>query len=193
MNATELQLLCYDVHKENEKWWLSLDTGEPIDRPIGQMCMLMVSEVAEAMEGARKGLQDDKLPHRPMLEVEMADVVIRLADLAGALRLTLYTYDVALDSEDTGTNLLHICDDIIKFYREFDQIETVSIDTFRELSVIGHDMLCNAASAILARVSMFCFENGLDLWGAVEEKRAFNREREDHKVEARKLEGGKKW
>lgn len=189
----DLRKLCDDVHKENEKWWRSLDTGERIGRSIGQMCMLMVSEVAEAMEGARKGLQDDKLPHRPMVEVEMADVVIRLADLAGALRLTLYSYDAALDSEDTGTNLLHICDDIIKFYHEFEQIETVSIDTFSELTDAEHDMLCNAASEILARVSMFCFENGLDLWGAVDEKRAFNRVREDHKVEARKQEGGKKW
>jgi NTP pyrophosphatase (non-canonical NTP hydrolase) len=41
------------------------------------------------MEGHRKGLPDDKLPHRSMIEVELADAVIRIADLAGALGLDL--------------------------------------------------------------------------------------------------------
>lgn len=41
------------------------------------------------MEGHRKGLMDDKLPHRPMIEVELADAVIRIGDLCGALGLDL--------------------------------------------------------------------------------------------------------
>lgn len=56
---------------------------------VAQKLMLIVSEVAEAMEGHRKGLKDDKLPHRDMLEVELADAVIRIADLAGAMGLDL--------------------------------------------------------------------------------------------------------
>lgn len=51
---------------------------------IGQKLALIHSEVSEGMEGDRKGLMDDKLPHRPMLEVELADAVIRIMDLAGA-------------------------------------------------------------------------------------------------------------
>ena len=51
--------------------------------------MLVVSEVAEAMEGYRKNLMDDKLPHRSMVEVELADVIIRVFDLAGAMKLDL--------------------------------------------------------------------------------------------------------
>lgn len=73
-------------------WWNDLDTGEPvIKRPhvVGEKLMLVVSEVSEAMEGHRKNLMDDKLPHRPMIEVELADAVIRIADLAGALGLDL--------------------------------------------------------------------------------------------------------
>lgn len=46
---------------------------------------LVHSEVSEAMEGHRKGLPDDKLPHRDMAEVELADAVIRIFDLAGAM------------------------------------------------------------------------------------------------------------
>jgi NTP pyrophosphatase (non-canonical NTP hydrolase) len=52
---------------------------------VAQKLMLSVSELAEAMEGHRKGLKDDKLPHRDMLEVELADTVIRVFDLAGAM------------------------------------------------------------------------------------------------------------
>ena len=47
----------------------------------------IASEVSEAMEGHRKLLMDDKLPHRTMLEVELADAVIRVFDLAGGLGL----------------------------------------------------------------------------------------------------------
>jgi NTP pyrophosphatase (non-canonical NTP hydrolase) len=51
--------------------------------------MLIVSEVAEAMEGDRKNLKDDKLPHRDMREVELADAVIRIFDLCGAFNMDL--------------------------------------------------------------------------------------------------------
>jgi NTP pyrophosphatase (non-canonical NTP hydrolase) len=50
---------------------------------------LVHSEISEAMEAHRKGLMDDKLPHRKGIEVELADAVIRIADLAGALGLDL--------------------------------------------------------------------------------------------------------
>lgn len=50
---------------------------------------LIHSEVSEALEGARKNLMDDHLPHRKMIEVELADVIIRVADLCGALKLDL--------------------------------------------------------------------------------------------------------
>lgn len=56
---------------------------------VGEKLMLIVSEVAEAMEGHRKNLMDDKLPHRSMVEVELADTVIRIFDLAGAMKLDL--------------------------------------------------------------------------------------------------------
>lgn len=75
-------------------WWTNIETGEKINPKatkhlVGEKLMLIVSEVAEAMEGDRKGLMDDKLPHRSMIEVELADAVIRIGDLAGALGLDL--------------------------------------------------------------------------------------------------------
>jgi len=77
------------VHKRNHKWWISLETGEPIKRNVGELLMLIVSEVAEGMEGHRKNLQDDKLPRFPMITVELADAIIRIMDLAGGLGLEL--------------------------------------------------------------------------------------------------------
>lgn len=70
-------------------WWHDLHTGEPLKRNVGELLMLCVSELAEGMEGHRKNLMDDKLPHRPMLEVELADCLIRICDIAGGLNLDL--------------------------------------------------------------------------------------------------------
>jgi len=88
-----------EVHGNNVKagWWTNLETnedlrsakGEKPKRNVPEMLMLVVSEVAEAMEGHRKNLMDDKLPHRLMLEVELADAVIRILDMAGGLGLDL--------------------------------------------------------------------------------------------------------
>lgn len=77
------------VHEANAKWWKDLDTGKPLTRNVGELLMLATSELAEALEGHRKDLMDDKLPHRKMFEVEIADCLIRLLDIAGGLGLDL--------------------------------------------------------------------------------------------------------
>lgn len=90
--ATDIDDLVRYTHQCNKHWWRDPSTGEL--QPIHGMMvptklMLIVSELAEAMEGHRKGLMDDKLSHRPMFEVEMADALIRLLDLAGATGIDL--------------------------------------------------------------------------------------------------------
>ena len=87
--AGPLNRLAAECRATNQHWWHDPLTGERINRNKGEMLMLMVSEIAEAMEGERKGLMDDKLPHRRMAEVELADTLIRIFDYAGA-----YGYDL---------------------------------------------------------------------------------------------------
>lgn len=60
-----------------------------LKRNVGEMLALVHSEISEGLEGSRKNLMDDKLPHRSMFEVELADAVIRIFNIAGGLNLDL--------------------------------------------------------------------------------------------------------
>ena len=84
-----LNNLCNEVHAQNQKWWVDIHTGERLNRNVGEMLCLVHSEISEALEGHRKNLMDDKLPHRPMIEVELADAIIRIFDIAAGLKLDL--------------------------------------------------------------------------------------------------------
>ena len=116
--ARNLNEYAAQSRNDNDKWWRDPHTNEPLpERNKGELIALMHSELSECLEGVRKNLADDKLPHRSMEEVELADCLIRIFDYAG--------------------------------------------------------------------------EYGLDLEGAYQEKRAYNRTRQDHSHEARLAEGGK--
>jgi len=78
-----LNILSHYCRQEADKWYHDLHTGERIYLNKGERCMLIVTEIAEAFEGERKNLMDDKLPHRKMAEVELADALIRIFDYAG--------------------------------------------------------------------------------------------------------------
>lgn len=87
-DLNRLSDLCYGLSAKSG-WWTDLETNEPLVRNKGEMLMLMVTEISEAMEGVRKGIPDDKLPHRPMEEVELADAMIRIFDYAGGFGFDL--------------------------------------------------------------------------------------------------------
>ena len=68
-------------------WWHDPETGEDLRTSpyvMATKMLLVISEIIEGVEGHRRGgLNDDKLVDRSMLEVELADAVIRIFDLAG--------------------------------------------------------------------------------------------------------------
>lgn len=87
--ADALNALRDIVHAANIQWWIDLGTMQPKARNYGEMIALVHSELSESLEGDRKNLMDDKLPHRKMAEVELADAIIRILDIAGGLGMDI--------------------------------------------------------------------------------------------------------
>lgn len=156
------------------------------ERNLGEMLMLAVSELSEALEGHRKNLPDDKLPHRSMVEVELADFIIRMLDTAAGIGVLLpdrackslnrlgatYKANFILEDDNFGANLLIITGICSEAYRYRD-----------------HDKVIWAIQFTL----VLAYSLGLDIEGAYVEKMAFNAKREDHTIAHRLSAQGKKY
>jgi hypothetical protein len=162
----DLNQLAARVHSANAKWWTDLETGLPIERNRYELLALVISEVSECLEGERKSLMDDKLPHRRMAEVEMADAYIRLLDYAGGFGIELSHERPWRIPDNVGEAMLELTR-IVAHYEDI--------------------------SDALGYIECYCEKHGYDLEGAIEEKLVYNQTREDHQIEARKAANGKKF
>lgn len=89
VHGLTIQTICHE-RAVTSGWWTDLKTddlysAQAIRDMVPTKLMLTVSELSEAMEAHRKNLMDDKLTDREGLEVELADALIRIYDLGGAL------------------------------------------------------------------------------------------------------------
>lgn len=177
--------LAAEVHEANQKWWFDLETGAPLNRDFGEMCMLMVSELSEAMEGERKDLMDDHLPHMKMAVVEMADCAIRIMDTCAGLGWSLHTASMMVLSDDAevprnkGDALLGIVAEITR----------ARYDLLRG----NMDSCIEHMNTALFFCHEYCNFHGYDLWEAWAQKMDYNATRADHQPENRMKDGGKKW
>lgn len=89
-SAQALVNICHEQAVKSG-WWRDIHTGEDLHgkKNVPTLLMLIVSEIAEAMEGDRKNLMDEHLPAFKSIEVELADAVIRIFDMAGGMHLNV--------------------------------------------------------------------------------------------------------
>lgn len=197
MNGIYLDAMAARIHAGNINagWWTNIRTGESLlgvdengvaRRNFGELLMLVVSELAEAAEGAEGGLMDDKLTHRRMFEVELGDFIIRVLDIAGSR-------DFQIGSDYDNAALLNFgggydtCSTVNDFLMRMVRYVSTAMEADRKGRPGASDALAHAVAGAAFLAARF----GMDLEGAIEEKLAFNAERADHKVENRLADGGK--
>lgn len=175
----QLNRLAIEIFAQNKAvgWW------DNMDRDIYTTLQLVNTEVAEATEGERKNMMDDKLKHRRMGEVELADAVIRLLDLGGRYGWEvchdLVNEEVMAMKEISGAHFFITTVNCWMGTAIFDTAPKAEIEYFYSLCI--NSILWLGA------------KHGYDVMGALHEKVEFNKTREDHKRSARAEENGKKF
>lgn len=181
INLNELAARIYEQNKA-VGWW-----DDP-NRCLLQTLQLVSTEVAEATEGERKDLNDDHLPDRKMGEVELADALIRTLDVAGR-------YNIQYDPMLAGANVDPFCEEdtigaqhlginaaLIDFAREVHLAQTVPT---------ASNVLRPKYQTLVDSIIFVAERNDYDLFGALEEKLAYNKNRQDHKRSERAKAHGK--
>lgn len=176
--------LATEIYEQNKAvgWW------DNPDRCIYETLQLVSTEIAEATEGERKDLMDDHLPHRKMGEVELADAMIRMLDIGGRYG---WKTDGLLVS-DKGMPIFSTPGAGIAKKHFFLNRALVALSD--QLTGRLEDptfSLRYAYATLLYAIEAVAKSQGYDVFAALKEKLAYNRERADHKRENRAKPGGK--
>jgi hypothetical protein len=170
--------LAKSIHANNVKigWW------EGSQACIFQKIQMASTEIAEATEGARKNLMDDKLPHRKMEEVELADVFIRVLDVGGRMDLRYAESFIETEWCDSSNSLgmqhLGINKALIQFaVQVYEGSPAPALNAYY--------------STIINCIRLVASNRNYDIMAAMHEKMEFNVTRPDHKLENRTKKNGK--
>lgn len=91
-SLSKLSSICHEAslaagwYDELHKLGAVCDNGSFLDNIfVASRLCLIHSELSEALEGRRRDLMDDHLPQYSMIDVELADAIIKIMDLTGYL------------------------------------------------------------------------------------------------------------
>lgn len=191
-----LNELCFDIHRDNvvAGWWTDLKTGESLvgKRNVPEMLCLMHSEVSEGWLGCKRNCMDDKLPHRLMLEVELADCLIRMFDLLGSENVDFQFIVSVINQEFELESSLDYPSDILCDLHQYidNAMEGYRKSKVREDGIHVFDAELAKLYITIMTISEYL---GFDIMATIEEKRFFNKNRADHKMENRLKNDGKKF
>ena len=182
-------------HKDNRKWWIDINTGMPLKRDKTELLLLVNTEIAEAVEGLRKDLMDDHLPHRKMAEVEIADALIRIFDFCGGFGIDLDSETEKFSEEPwvdlTDLSYKSIYEDTISetLMSAMHNVTEAWNSYFNDFGRGVAESLYLAVSILLGAAHQLDY----DIDAAYQEKRQYNAKRSDHTHERRRDPHGKKF
>lgn len=170
-----------EIHAENKNrgWWNE-------ERSVETFVCLFHSELSEAMEGLRKNLNDDHLPHHKMFWVELGDFCLRCFDYLGSI-----------DYNDEDYNNF----DVDRLKDCYFKLIGINADSEIDLLAYSHQLVTDfyviddyeSLAVAVVHILIYAHSKDVDLLKIMEEKRIYNGTRADHKLENRAAECGKKF
>ena len=170
-----------EIYEQNKAvgWW-----DDP-DRCKLTLLQLVSTEIAEATEAERKDLMDDHLPHRKGGEVELADAMIRLLDMAGAygwryLELDIEPIPKIIEEKGIGAKHFYI---------------NCRLSNMKIIHSINSSFfnINYCFSTLVELIEAVAKSQGYDIESAMIEKLEYNAKRQDHKRSEREKKHGKKF